>query len=845
MSRGGKMKTLIISSCTKDKIHNVDNQLSKADFNNLDLIAQKEKELEPFRTKAKDLYKGRQHSRVMEGIEHLRGKFGRDVVDLAIISAGFGLLDEDDEIVPYNVTFSEMKKDEVVEWSNHLKINADTSALIQSYDLVFFLLGEEYLRSLCLPFLKTRDDQKLVFLASKASKKLIPDHHPYYFVEVRHQDAKEFGEMSISIKGHLFKLLAQETVINGLQTLETVYHEPEQLLQLLNRHRQPGVEQLSLFEEETSKAKQSKANKEDSKVKQSGIQIPKFQNAKNYGFHEMKYFMPENNDRVDPNFNFITEEHTKDRDPFIDDVYAHEIYKVPNYDGILISKVNIDESETRKQRIIDVGGLRNFLRIPSNIPLYGDCGAFSYINEDKPPYQTEEILQYYSDFQFDIGVSIDHLVIGHIAQDVAKRNYRFDLTLENARAFLVKHQQGGYQFKPSGIAQGWDPASYREAVKQLVEMGYRHISLGGLAFAKSEEILRVLTEVAPLLPEYMEVHLFGAARLELLQLYHQLGVTSFDSTTFLKKAWGGATGGNYFTKDQKKYAAVRIPQANTSKNPKLTELVARNIGDLPYFEDMEKKALNCMRSYDAGNIGIEETIETVMRYDSHFETLKDYKKLHKAQMEKRNKHIASNLKITSQELENIAWKISKDVPSKSAVTTAETILAKSANWAPSKVLGWVEEQILKQMRAIHKKEELSRFEEYTWRDVSFQRFLTENIAIVEKFVGNPFLRIMKDIAALEVDVIEQENLTIFSSTLKEYFKENYNTVYINNKLRPHYERVLKDQPWKKCNCEICREVEVEVIIFRGNNRNRRRGFHNTHVFYEQFKEIIHRNKITL
>ncbi|WP_129727930.1 tRNA-guanine transglycosylase DpdA [Ectobacillus funiculus] len=838
------MKTLIISSCTKDKIYNVNNQLSKEDFIDLDLITQKEKRLEQFRTKAKDIYKGRQHVKVMEGIQHLRDKFGKDVVDLAIISAGYGLLDEDDEIVPYNVTFSEMKKDEVIAWSNHLKINENTSKLIQSYDLVLFLLGEEYLRSLCLPFIKTRDDQKLIFLSGKASKKLIPDHRPYYFVEVRHQDAKEFGEMSISIKGHLFKLLAQEVAINGINTLEDVYKEPEQLLQLLDRYRQPEIEQLSLFEEEVTKTTKNKVNREDSKAKPPVIHIPQIQNAKNYGFHEMKYFMPENNDRVDPNFNFITEEHTKDRDPFMDDVYAHEIYGVPNYDGVLISKVNIDESEMRKQRILEVGGLRNFLRLPANIPLYGDCGAFSYINKDKPPYQTEEILQYYSDFQFDIGVSIDHLVIGHIAQDVAKRNYRFDLTLENAKDFLVKHQSGGYQFKPSGIAQGWDPSSYHEAVKQLVEMGYRHISLGGLAYAKSEQILDVLIEVAPLLPEYMEVHLFGAARLELLQTYYQLGVTSFDSTAFLKKAWGGASGGNYFTKDQEKYAAVRIPQANTSKNPKLKELVARDIGEISYFEDMEKKALNYLRSYADGNVSMEETIEAVIRYDSHYETLKEYKKLYKGQVEKRNKHIVANLKVTSQELENIAWKIAKGTTSKAAVNTAETILAKSATWTPSKILGWVEEQIEKQMRTIHKKEELSQFEEYSWGDVSFHKFLFENIAVVEKYIEDPFLRIMKDIAALEVEVIEKEALTLLSSTLKEYFTENYETVCANNKLRPHYLRVLADQPWKKCNCEICRGIGVEVIIFRGNNRNRRRGFHNTHVFYEQFKEIMQNTKVT-
>ena len=52
-----------------------------------------------------------------------------------------------------------------------------------------------------------------------------------------------------------------------------------------------------------------------------------------------------------------------------------------------------------------------------------------------------------------------------------------------------------------------------------------------------------------------------------------------------------------------------------------------------------------------------------------------------------------------------------------------------------------------------------------------------------------------------------------------------------------YRRLLEDQPWKKCECEICRTVGIDTVIFRGNNRNRRRGFHNTYVFYKYLKEL--------
>jgi hypothetical protein len=45
-------------------------------------------------------------------------------------------------------------------------------------------------------------------------------------------------------------------------------------------------------------------------------------------------------------------------------------------------------------------------------------------------------------------------------------------------------------------------------------------------------------------------------------------------------------------------------------------------------------------------------------------------------------------------------------------------------------------------------------------------------------------------------------------------------------LEEKYRRTLEDKPWKICNCDICREIGIHVIIFRGYNRNKQRGFHN-------------------
>jgi hypothetical protein len=56
--------------------------------------------------------------------------------------------------------------------------------------------------------------------------------------------------------------------------------------------------------------------------------------------------------------------------------------------------------------------------------------------------------------------------------------------------------------------------------------------------------------------------------------------------------------------------------------------------------------------------------------------------------------------------------------------------------------------------------------------------------------------------------------------------------------REHYWATLRARPWEQCNCTICERSGIEVAIFRGNNRNRRRGFHNTRVFYDLLGEVL-------
>ncbi|WP_420436617.1 tRNA-guanine transglycosylase DpdA [Candidatus Poriferisodalis sp.] len=50
---------------------------------------------------------------------------------------------------------------------------------------------------------------------------------------------------------------------------------------------------------------------------------------------------------------------------------------------------------------------------------------------------------------------------------------------------------------------------------------------------------------------------------------------------------------------------------------------------------------------------------------------------------------------------------------------------------------------------------------------------------------------------------------------------------------PQYTETLESRAWETCKCNVCRAIGVEVVLFRGAERNRRRGFHNLHVFEQR------------
>ncbi len=622
-------KILIITSCTKDKmipplgpnLHQLmPDQLW--DEQDDDRVTRNFGELEKYRVPAGQLYRGRQHLQLMQGVELLRQTFGHTVVDVKIISAGFGLVSEEQPLPPYNATFADLPSSKILAISQRLCIPQKINHLMSnSYDCAFFLLGDSYLLSIGLPF-SQKPNFPCLFLAGPSSHKRVPRRIPYYFVRVGQDDSIAFSYNLVGLKGQLFKLFAEQVVAPLYQIPSTMLKgdigarerlgdflkapTPQQFLSIVSPFRQSG--RISMA--------QSRALATQSPLF-TNLKGHDLKRAKNYG-RPMRYFIPDWEDLVDPGYDFMTDTGTKGKVKYRDEVYAHQIYKEPNYDGLLFSKSTVEDGEI-KTKLVREMGIHAFARFEK--PIMGDCGAFSYITHESPPYQTREILDYYQNLGFDYGVSIDHLIIPAF---YPVKEYRYNLTRENAREFIELHRAGGCTFTPIGVAQGWSPETYKQAVAELLDWGYQYVA-------------------------------------------------------YLRRAWMSANT-NYFTEDGGRYAAIRISPVYPS-SPRVRSLLADGVATFEQLQKLEQEALKAVRAYDRGMLDIETTLDVL----------------------------------------------------------------------------------------------------------------------------------------LEIDKLE------------EYNYEQHKALY---------RKVLEDKPWKNCSCEICSNLGVEVIIFRGNDRNRRRGFHNTHVFYKRFRALM-------
>lgn len=590
----------------------------------------------------------------------------------------------------------------------------------------------------------------------------------------------------------------------------------------------------------------------------------------------MRFYVPEWDDFVDAHYDFVHDEHSSldlnERDlAYIWDIFDYETTPI---DGVLISREQVEDTPSKFERVTEKGVYdAPMLDIPEWLPTISDCGAWGYKSLPFPPYGNEGMLEFYETLNVTVGVTIDHLVLGsgHTARlylderafpdgfsksdlpDIVSEEvdvmtdkwpnewpeyvqeyepsicntadvetfdenvfdqplsailadldshphavlqdddmtFRYNLTLRNAQELKNLYDEGNYSFRLMVAIQGWDARSYARATERVLSMGYQNIGIGGVAGSSVGAVKNTVKAVGHTVKEFerehgtrVDTHVFGFAKTDAFGTIGKSGMSSFDSASMLRAAWTG--GENYHLGSDQRYDAVRV-------------------------------------RYPSNTATLEEAAETALRGQELLHALRAF----------------DTSKSISKTLTN--WH-------QSAVSTLENL-----------------EPYLEEHRhdKLYDKSLLREIKQNLRDDYEFGRKLRANFS--GKFRGRLAKLLRDDDPENPVPFDEYRELidqvwNVFDdwtpTELHEIEKReersgeygtfdqlwillvNYAAHVGDEGYLDAYEELLRRKPWRECPCRICQEHGIEVAIFRGNNRNRRRGFHNTRRFYDEFEYAL-------
>ena len=209
------MDILIIDQCSNKKSHPDESAVFDAaeiDQSGLDTLRNRE---EAVSLPAKKLYSGRQQRYISEAVDSLRAD--QHTVDRYFISAGFGLVEEQEELPPYDVTFANMSASEIRSRSASLEITEHTQEAVSaaSYDIVFLALGSDYYQALDLSEVLTTLPENSTGVVFN-QEDLAEQYDAVVSIPARTEQAKEQGTIVVSLKGQYLKNFASH-LATGLE----------------------------------------------------------------------------------------------------------------------------------------------------------------------------------------------------------------------------------------------------------------------------------------------------------------------------------------------------------------------------------------------------------------------------------------------------------------------------------------------------------------------------------------------------------------------------------------------------------------------------------------------------
>ncbi len=346
----------------------------------------------------------------------------------------------------------------------------------------------------------------------------------------------------------------------------------------------------------------------------------------------MKFIFADSQDFIDPGYDFEKDAFSKNRILQRTDKYPHEMFEKKPYDGMLVSRAILADGVYKTSGAYSImqsqrfkrEGASKFLRYTDG-PIFGDSGAFSYVNLEKPPYDNSEMVDYYMQCGFTHAVAVDHIIFEYDKRFDGndpdfevndEMQNRYNITQENAKEFIQIAKEKNASFEPIGVAQAWSPKSMQEASKSLVDMGYTYIALGGLVPLDVDQCEEIIAAVREIIPREIKIHLFGFAKAKQLHRFLKYDITSFDSTSPLIRAFKDNKFNFYSPKEH--YTALRVPSSEGTAA--LKRKISSGLLSQEVAQSMENESLNAIRQYDKGKISLEDALDKIVRYEKLFKT---------------------------------------------------------------------------------------------------------------------------------------------------------------------------------------------------------------------------------
>jgi len=372
------------------------------------------------------------------------------------------------------------------------------------------------------------------------------------------------------------------------------------------------------------------------------------------------------------------------------------------------------------------------------------------------------------------------------------KQIRYEITLENAVEIRELYDEGDWSFRLMAAFQGWDPTTYGEALDDVLQMGYQYVGVGGVAGSQLEQVEEIVTDVGHRIAQFesehetrIDTHVFGFAKTDGFETIGRAQMSSIDSASMLRAAWTG--GNNYHLNSDERFDAIRVRYAAPGDDLEIA--VKKSM--------LGQEVLHALRAFDD-----EASISSHIRSwyteaNLVLDALVDYLEVHR-----------HDERYDARLLREITTEFRDDF---------EHGYELQASFGDD-----VRKKLVKLLRA-DDADDPTDFDEYL------------RIIDTAREVAEGFPRTVDRVEALEESSGEVATFKQIWTVLENYASSE---LIEDEDLLEGYRKTLRSRPWDRCDCPICENLGIEVAIFRGNNRNRRRGFHNTYRFYQQFKHDL-------